>query len=508
MFSQIANRVNLKENSGILRIILIYSIFFFTVALLKHYTFHSNAWDLSIFDESIWNTTQDRFLFSNMKGYCYLGDHFAPVLLIFVPFYCLGFGAELLIFAQVMFASLGALPLYWLAKDNFEDERLHYLFPLAYLLFLPLWHIITYDFHAVALSIAPLIFAFYYLTKDKYLFSLLFLAFAVTCKENMPVVGAFFGIYILLVKKKKLLGFCLLAMGLLLFIVELQHLIPFFRGGEQGFAYFDRYSYLGNNLGEYVKTALFNPLIIVKNLLIPDKIIYLTVMLGAAAFLPLFSPSTFFLAIPILAQNLLSTYSGQYGYHSQYNSGLIPFLFISAIFGLSNILKNKTAEQQTQIKKRIQRIMVFFIIISLLEFFLGYFIRYTFPTKHTFYGHELLKQIPNHVSVSASSNIHPHLAHRKNIWEFPNGVGQAEYVIIETFDPTWPMEEKDYPDVLDRLWKEKSYKKLFGFFFLGEIRTPVRNKAEHFKEIEEFRQNKNYQILADKHQFLLAKKIE
>lgn len=501
MFSMIRK----NDNSKILAIILIYFIFISGVALLKHYTFHSNAWDLSIFDEVIWNTSQGRFMYTGVKDINYFGDHFEAILLFFVPFYWMGLGAKFLILTQAAIISLGALPIYWLARENIDDRKFHFLFPFAYLLLLPLWHIILFDFHAEAMAITPILFAFYYLNKEKYGLFLLFLALVMLCKENMPLVGAFFGLYILLFKKRKLLGGFLLLLGCSLFAFEMQYLIPTIRGAG-GYGYFDRYAYLGSNLGEFIKTIVFRPFFVLQHILIPDKIIYASLLLGAVAFLPFFSPSTFILSVPVFAQNLLCTYSGQYGFHSHYNAGIIPFLFISAVFGLKNILKDKTDQQKNKIKKRVSGIIIFFMVVSMLEFSLGFFLRYTAITKHTLYGHALIKQIPKAASVSASSNVHPHLTHRKNLWEFPAGINKAEYVIIETFDPTWPMEDKDYPAVLDKLWKNKEYKKIFGFIFLGEIRTPVKSKQEYQDEVDKLSKNKNYQIIANEKQLLLAKK--
>lgn len=446
-------------------------------------------------------------MYSSIKGFNYLGDHFAPILLVFVPFYFVGFGNWFLTLTYVVSISLGALPIYWLAKDNLKNEKFHLLFPVAYLLYLPLWHIIQLDMHPAGLAISLFLFAFYFLSKEKYTQFLIFLITAMLCKENMPLVGAFFGLYILFFKKKKLLGSILALFGIFLFFFELQYLIPLLRGPE-GYSYFSRYDYLGSHMSEMIKTILFNPIYVLRHIFITDKIIYVVLLLAGVSFLPLFSPSTLLLSIPVFAQNIFSSSPNQYSFHNQYNSGIIPFLFISAIFGLKNLLKNKNDDSRKKISKYVSRVMIFFMVISILEFSLGFLLRYACPTKHVFYGHSLLKKIPKNASVSASNQIHPHLTHRKEIWDFPKGVGQAEYVIIETFDPTWPIEEKDYPKVIEKLWKQKRYKKLFGFFFLGEIGTPYESKASYQKEVDALLQNKDYETLVNQNQFLLLKKVE
>lgn len=496
-----------KDQLKIYKIIFIWCVFFLTIAFLRHYTFHSNAWDLSIFDEAVWNTTQGNFMFTQLRSINFLSDHFTPIILIFVPFYFLGFGPHLLIFTQVVLVSLGALPIYWLTKDNIDNKKMQFLFPLAYLLFLPLYHAILFDFHPETLAIPFFLFAFYFLIKEKYSLFLLLLVAAMLCKENMNFVGAFLGLYMLFFRKEKILGLIIFVIGTFLFFFELQYLIPSMGVKTGSYMYFDRYSYLGSNLKEITSTLFLRPFYVLQHVLILDKILYFVLMTAAVSFLCFLSP-IFMITIPIFAQNLFTTYAWQYSFHAQYNDGIIPFLFLSVIFGLKNLLNGKSENLRLRIIKYASNIMMFFIIISIVEFSLGYFLRYTFITKHTLFGHKLIKQIPSYASVSASSNVYPHLTHRKNMWQFPSGVGQADYIILETFDPVWPMEDKDYPAALDNLWKQKEFQKILGFIFLGEIRTPVQSKRLYQMEIDKLLKNRKYQVLENNYQFIIAKKIK
>jgi len=67
--------------------ILIYLLTFITLALIKHYSYQTYAFDLGIFDQVMWNTLHGRLFECTIIGHNYLGDHFTPALLFLPCFY-------------------------------------------------------------------------------------------------------------------------------------------------------------------------------------------------------------------------------------------------------------------------------------------------------------------------------------------------------------------------------------------------------------------------------------
>src|SRR2546428_14171616 len=93
-----------------------------------------------------------------------LGDHFAPLLLVLMPFYFAFPHPETLLVTQTFALALGAWPVYLLAR--LKLPRGYALAWVAvYFLFVPLAYINLYDFHEVWLSVAPLGFALYVLER-------------------------------------------------------------------------------------------------------------------------------------------------------------------------------------------------------------------------------------------------------------------------------------------------------------------------------------------------------
>ncbi|NQT94681.1 MAG: DUF2079 domain-containing protein, partial [Lentisphaerae bacterium] len=62
-------------------------LYLLRIKLVQHFSFHTSAFDLSLFDTAVRNTLQGRFMFSDQLGRCFFSEHFSPILLLFVPLY-------------------------------------------------------------------------------------------------------------------------------------------------------------------------------------------------------------------------------------------------------------------------------------------------------------------------------------------------------------------------------------------------------------------------------------
>ena len=56
------------------------------IGILNHRHFGSSL-DLGIFDQAVWHLSRFERPFSSVKGYSIFGDHFHPIIALFVPFY-------------------------------------------------------------------------------------------------------------------------------------------------------------------------------------------------------------------------------------------------------------------------------------------------------------------------------------------------------------------------------------------------------------------------------------
>ena len=307
------------------------------VTIRRHVTFHSNGYDLGIFDQLIWSVSRGFPLESSILGYHFLGEHFSPILYLLAPLYWVWPDVRMLLIFQTFVLSLGAFPIWWFASKTFGSRHWALVFSALYLTYQPLRNVNVLDFHPIALATPLLLFGFWFLEERKYLAFLLSLLLALLCKEEVAGIAFFLGLYVVFVHRKRLLGYSLGAAGLGLLFFTLFTAIPHFRGAP--FAFIARYSHLGNSVLEIATTILTSPLYTVSTLLTEKKIMYLVDVCAPLGFLAFLSPGTILLAAPTFFQNTLASLDAQHSIRFPHVAPMIPFVFVAAIRGVHRALR-------------------------------------------------------------------------------------------------------------------------------------------------------------------------
>src|SRR5450631_169012 len=319
----------------------VYSLVYITLAVLRHESYHSFGFDLGLFNQVFWNTTQGRLFESTMSQalpipHSLLGDHFSPVFLLLMPFYFAFPHPETLLVLQTLALAIGAWPVYLLAKLKLPAGYAP-LWVLAYLLFVPLAYVNLYDFHEVAFSVAPLGFALYFLERGRRGWFLISLLFTFLVKEEMALIGIGFGAYVLLGKRDWKLGLGVLAGSLLAFAAVVQVVIPSFAAGRSYPYIAIRYSEVGGSPGGILRTLVTDPLRIARALIQPKKIYFLVAIFGPVLGLSALAGWASLMLLPTLGYLLLSNYEPQYSFTSQYSAPLIPLVVGTSILVLARL---------------------------------------------------------------------------------------------------------------------------------------------------------------------------
>ena len=410
-----------------------YFLVFATLSVLRHRSYHSYGFDLGLFDQIFWNTTQGRLFESTMGQalavpHSQLGDHFSPVFLLLMPFYFAYPHPETLVVIQTLALALGAWPVYLLAKLKLPAGYAP-LWVLAYFLFVPLAYINLDDFHEIALAVAPLGFALYFLETGRRGWFLLCLLFTLLIKEELALVAAGFGAYALLGKRDWKLGLGVLVGSVIAFAALIQIVIPFFAGGR-AYPYTGyRYTEVGGSPRGIVTTLVTDPLRIVRSLIQPKKLSFLVSIFGSTLGLSALAGWASLLVLPTLAYLLLSNYAPQYSFTTQYSAPLIPLIVGTAILALARL------------RESAQRPVMAAVVISSLVFSWAYgdmpfsrkFDPSTFKTQSRYAEFvPSLNQIPAHAKVSAENGFPSHLSERRYIYDFGfEGVQDAEWVVLD-----------------------------------------------------------------------------
>lgn len=417
--------------------IFIYIVLFSVMSILKHHAFHSTAFDLSVVDYELKHVSKGELYYTNeISGERLFELHFRPINFLLVPFYWIYPNAETLLILQSLFLGLGALPIYLISKNKLKSNIIALIISGIYLLYVPLQAINLIDFHFNALAIPFLLFAFYFLENNKYGCFTLFSILAAICREEIALIVFMMGIYIILKKNKKM-GAIVAGLALIYFVFVVGFLMPYIGGehtvlktGSKDFLQ-NRYDYLGNSYKEFFETIITKPIYVLKHIFTLPKMKYFFLLLFPAGFgiFSVFAPEILMLSLPIFAMNLLSEYEPMYQIYYQYNSGIIPFIFISTIYGIPRFIKFFDEKFKKINPKKLLRFIIIFIFSATLLFSYLYgplpfsrvfnFEIYNVNLEFVKTGHRLIEMIPKNSSILAPVNVVPHLTEYKKVYMFP-----------------------------------------------------------------------------------------
>ena len=191
--------------------------------------------------QAVWSTAHGHPLqITSLRGdqISRLGAHFDPVLAAFAPLWLVWPSPDLLLVSQAIAVSLGALPVYWLARKHIGSERAALGFALAYLIYPPTQWLTLNEFHPVALACPLLLFAFWYLDEDRLVPFAVFGLLAATTKEEIAFVVAGLGLWYAFSRGRRLEGAAIFVAGLAVALIAIEVVIPHFnRAGTSSFFY-------------------------------------------------------------------------------------------------------------------------------------------------------------------------------------------------------------------------------------------------------------------------------
>ncbi|MFA6601152.1 MAG: DUF2079 domain-containing protein [Candidatus Omnitrophota bacterium] len=383
-----------------------YALTFIAVGFARHEALETRAFDLGIFAQAVWNTLQGDFLHCSLKNdICLLGDHFSPLVAALAPLYALWQDPRMLLIVQACAGAACIVPIAWVAREQLKERGWILAFAVAFCLFWPAKSVLHEDFHPEVLVEPLLLLAFILLEKKRLGWFLACLLAAVSAKENIWGIAFMFGVYAFVWKRLRGLGAGLMAVSAGMFLVSVNVLIPFFGDGS--------YLYRGSYAG-----LLQNPAGgIVRSLVNPESLHYISKLFGPLLFTSFFHPPTLVLTFPVLFQNLLSLNPAMRSTNYHYTAGLTPFLFVSSVYGLKALLSRKILPGRTG-----TWVILVFLAVGVLnsgasEYFYIWKSR-KHMTPHSRAVIEKLRAVAPGASVLTHNNFVPQLVNRKRIYQF------------------------------------------------------------------------------------------
>lgn len=362
--------------------------------------------------------------------------HFQPLILLYIPFYLIFRAPFALQFFHTFCIALGALPIYFIAKKELNDDFAGLLFSLCYLLYFPLQAANLFSFSTEILATPFLLFTFYYLWKGAFKIFIVFLILSLMIKENMPGIGFMLGLYIFFFVKNRRLGIFTCLLSLVWVYLALFMIMPHYAGGTASF------SYLASNLSELmgrIKMISYHPILTLRNnIFAPPKRILLSYLFKPLLFLPLLSPGVLLISLLIFLEILLAK-SRLYTCATYYYCSIIPFLFIAAIFAIKRIisLNRLFPEKIRKIGKK--KILLYPLLIFLLIWnahdlpfrFKPYFPPYPISERART-ARKIIASIPPSASTGCQMKYIDHFCQRERYYQVEDLTPNPDYIFIDS----------------------------------------------------------------------------
>jgi hypothetical protein len=346
------------------------------------------------------------------------------------------------------------------------------------------------EFHAAPLAVPLLLWAFWAVDRGRWGQFLVAALLVALVKEEMALLAAGLGAWAIwrgwwdgrgvrepAARKRQrqqasLAGGGILVVALAWFYIATFVIVPAHAVTVYGVAestYFQRYGALGDSPADIVRSFFTQPQVVWQIASEPARVAYLLGLFAAFAWLPLLGIEIVLLALPLLLANLLSAYPAQYYGEFHYSAPLIPYFAVAAAYGLGRLWRGlarrlnresasfqhlpaagagaMTALALVQNSRTALRPLV---SVALVLWMLAWACRQRLCrhgrgplggrydpvtiTAHHRLLEQFVAQIPPDAAVTATAAVHPHVSHRRYVYQFPLGLDApvpAEWALLD-----------------------------------------------------------------------------
>ncbi len=405
--------------AAVVTVTLIVLISVETISVLRYLTFSAPNYDFGIFCNMFYNMKKTGLPITTCERdrvLSHFAVHISPVFYILLPLYSVFSSPLTLAVIQPVIIFSGIIPVYLLANHFKITQNAKLFIVMAFCLFAPLSTGSFYDIHENCFLVPFLLWMFYFFEKDKKMLYFLFAVVTLSVKEDAFIYLVFFSLYVMLSRKKFVLGSSTLLLSLTYFLVAS------FLLKKYGLGVMDsRYGNLsdGSGLIGAAESIITNPGFAIKQLLETrdgdmGKIYYLASLFLPLVFLPFVTHdlTRLMLILPVFI-NILTKYPYQYQIDYQYTFGICTFLIYLTLLNLTDLPKEK------QFKMSFGSVVISFLLFSMLVFpFEAKYIDKYNRTKDSISKiNEAIEFIPDDATVTASTFFLPQLAKRDIIFE-------------------------------------------------------------------------------------------
>src|SRR5579863_9499428 len=204
----------------------IFSTYFIYLHIGRQDAYLTPAEDLGTYNQAVWSILHGPFIHQticniisdtncySLSGISRFAIHFEPVLLPISLVYLALPDPKTLLVLQTLVVACGAFPAFWLARLRLRNELVAVGMAILYLLYPALQQAEVFDFHAVTMTAALLLFTLYFLYTRRTLWLFVFAILSMACKEEIPLVIAFFGLWSIVFQQRWRSGLALVGLSI------------------------------------------------------------------------------------------------------------------------------------------------------------------------------------------------------------------------------------------------------------------------------------------------------
>ncbi|HPN67352.1 MAG TPA: DUF2079 domain-containing protein [bacterium] len=456
--------IKIQRSYFLLIIAAIFFVVYSALSLVRHHNFQSNAFDLGIFNQTIYNYAHLTLGPNTLRHVdTLLGDHFEPIMFLFSPLYYL-FGSYTLLIIQIFAIILGGFGVYKIVKEHTRDRHFSVISAILFYVSFGVYQALAFDYHNNVVGAMAIPWLLYFILKNNYFKYYLLLVLFLLCKETLGLIGIMLGISIIIFDRHHWRhGVLTLLISFLFFILTTQILIPLFNSNGNQYDHWQSFNNLGTGPLDAIRNALIHPLSFAGKFFDSGlKIGMWKILFVCGGLFAFFYPRYSILLVPIIAQKFLAQNQSYWGYYFHYNIELVIIMTVAASFFIFQYVKNNRLK--------------YFLIISLCIINIGYSFRLKFFDStglskifdYHYYAcaqcsdiDQAMSMIPVGSDVVAQNHLIPHLSNRSNIsnlstfthsedntnpdesYQCP-GLAKHQYLILNIADDSvWPMKDTE-----------------------------------------------------------------
>ncbi|MEU5919570.1 DUF2079 domain-containing protein [Streptomyces sp. NPDC047141] len=427
------------------------------VGLQSWTTLRLTGFDLGIFDQAVRAYSHFDPPRSAIKSihhefppeFTLLGDHFTPLMAALAPLYWIWDDPRVLIIAQAGLFAIGVPVVRRIARQCCVDapdpfrRRIVDFAGIIYALGWPLLNAANTGFHEVAFAVPIVLMMLDRGLAQRYAAAAAWGVVLCAVKEDLGLVVGAFGLLLAVRahrrgnRKDRRNGVALAAVGPAISAVVIAWFLPAM-GSPKG--YYWSYARLGQDGGSALVNVLAAPWMLFEIAFTPSiKILMVLWILGTLAFLPLGS-GTFLLAVPLLAERVLSDNPNHWVVINHYDAFLWPILVVASLESVGRMQRMKNRRRSLSVGIA----GVCAVLSMAASAFLGISglvdPSHWKPSPDKSALSEAVDLIPDGATAEVDNAVAPRLTSRADVMivdETPRGAG---WVLLREKDRTFPFE--------------------------------------------------------------------